>query len=213
MSNKAQIDFKTDWTKYYSDRLVNLTITRKYTLKKILSYFSKYAPIADTILEIGGGNSCFYEKIQEKYSNAQYKIMDNNSLGIDKFLLQYGLSKDHAIKQDILEDFSCVQSDIVFSVGLIEHFTPENTRKCIEAHFKATKAGGIVLITYPTPTWLYRSSRKIIEQFGAWRFHDERPLRNEEVFPVIQEKALLLQHETLWPLILTQEIVVAKKNM
>ncbi len=65
------------------------------------------------------------------------------------------------------------QADVVFSIGLIEHFDPAGTRQAIEAHFALLKPGGYAIISYPTPTWLYRAARTLTEAAGLWKFHDE----------------------------------------
>jgi len=51
----------------------------------------------------------------------------------------------------------------------------------VQAHLDAAKLGGYILITFPTPTLLYRIIRKAAEILGVWKFHDERPLKAAEV--------------------------------
>ena len=70
--------------------------------------------------------------------------------------------------------------DIVFSVGLIEHFDPAGTARVVAAHFDYLRPGGTAIITFPTPTWLYRVVRGLAEMTNNWIFHDERPLRLPE---------------------------------
>jgi cyclopropane fatty-acyl-phospholipid synthase-like methyltransferase len=101
--------------------------------------------------------------------------------------------------------------DVVFSVGLIEHFSPEGTRKVIKAHFDAVRSGGIVLMSFPTPTWLYHCTRFFSELFGLWIFTDERPLHKEEVLDAVALYGHILYVKTIWPIFLTQKIVIAKK--
>jgi hypothetical protein len=69
-----------------------------------------------------------------------------------------------------------------------------------------------VLITFPSPTWLYRASRRVIEAVGMWKFPDERPLDPEEVVAAIGEAAEVVYRKTLWPLVLTQHLIVARKR-
>jgi cyclopropane fatty-acyl-phospholipid synthase-like methyltransferase len=70
--------------------------------------------------------------------------------------------------------------DIVFSVGLIEHFAPAETARAVAAHFKYLRPGGTAIITFPTPTWLYRAVRGLAEATNNWIFQDERPLQLQE---------------------------------
>jgi hypothetical protein len=101
---------------------------------------------------------------------------------------------------------------LVYSVGLIEHFDPPETRKAVLAHFQPLKRGSIVIVTFPTPTLLYRIARRLIEWAGMWQFPDERPLKPAEVLASIAECGDVLFQKTLWPLILTQHMIVARKR-
>ena len=78
-----------------------------------------------------------------------------------------------------------LRADLVFSVGLIEHFDAAGTARALHTHLQATRPGGVCLLSYPTPTLLYRVARRIAELTGQWRFHDERPLRLEEITPTM----------------------------
>jgi cyclopropane fatty-acyl-phospholipid synthase-like methyltransferase len=104
------------------------------------------------------------------------------------------------------------EADVVFSVGLVEHFDVAGTRAAVLAHFDALRPGGTLILTFPTPTPLYRATRRLIEMLGMWKFHDERPLGAEEVAEAIGERGEVVDRKTLWPLILTQYLIVARKR-
>jgi cyclopropane fatty-acyl-phospholipid synthase-like methyltransferase len=108
----------------------------------------------------------------------------------------------------LTDDPPLLPADVVFSVGLIEHFTPEGTRDVARRHFSCVKDGGIVIITAPTPTWLYRMTRGAAEQIGVWQFPDERPLFPKEILASGEGLGSPLLSRTLWPLVLTQQAVV-----
>jgi cyclopropane fatty-acyl-phospholipid synthase-like methyltransferase len=103
-------------------------------------------------------------------------------------------------------------ADIAFSVGLIEHFSPSDTKRAIQTHFDSVRSGGLVIVTFPTPTLLYRTTRRTIELLGQWKFHDERPLSFTEVLPTMERYGTILHTEINWPIFLTQGIVVARKK-
>ena len=103
-------------------------------------------------------------------------------------------------------------ADLVFSVGLIEHFDREGTRRAVDAHFDLLKPGGIAVISFPTPTPLYRLARMAAELAGAWIFHDERPLRLVEVAAAAAPHVRLLSHRILWPIVFTQCLAVWRKH-
>ena len=222
---------KTDWEKYYQNRQKNHKthlpaishFTRKISQAMILKLLEPYSHIR-SICEFGGGGSCFYEGFRAKYQNATYIVLDSSIQGVESFNNSYGanpLSK--AIVCDILHtDFSAQQSskdspqilsnfDLVFSVGLIEHFNQKQTRQICLQHFNALKSGGILLITYPTPTLLYRIIRGVLERLGKWEFYDERPLYFEEVDSVCKDFGKLCARKLNAYIGLTQEILVYQK--
>ena len=79
------------------------------------------------------------------------------------------------------------------------------------AHVEMLRPGGIAVITFPTPTRLYRVTRSLAERTGNWIFHDERPLEFAEVRRSIGPYARILHEEIIWPIFLTQGLVVAQK--
>ena len=68
-----------------------------------------------------------------------------------------------------------------------------------------------MIITFPTPTWLYRIVRKFAEWIGVWVFHDERPLSFDEVRESLILHGEILYECTNWPIILTQGVIVTRK--
>ncbi len=104
-----------------------------------------------------------------------------------------------------------MQADLVYSVGLIEHFDAAGTRRAIDAHFRLLKPNGVALITFPTPTWLYRIARSAAEALGQWKFPDERALSPEEVRESAARWGEVQFEKTLWPLVFTQRLLVVRK--
>lgn len=207
----------TDWDKYYQSVPVTAKLTRKYTTSVLLHVIRKYAvPAAGGsplhIVEIGGANSCFLDNILNAVKCRSYDVIDTNQHGLS--LLQQRAATENVIhlhRESVLTLQPDPAADLVFSVGLVEHFDPPATRRAILAHFDILRPGGIAVITFPTPTPLYKLARKAIESAGMWKFHDERPLESPEVRAAIGERAEVLFEKTLWPLILTQHLIVAQK--
>ena len=209
----------TNWTKYYEAPKSRFsTITQKITLKRLLQLIKMYIPNETrfNIIELGGGNSCFAKGMLAKINGREknYSIVDNNELGIEKAKKQGVPIKCYYC--DILNDkYMCQISNdhnIVYSVGLIEHFCEENIIKIIEAHFKLVNEEGLVIITFPTPTVQYRIIRKCMEWLGVWQFWDEKPLKWQDVKTIFEKNGTVLYHKTNYKLPLTQMIVVAKKK-
>lgn len=168
------------------------------------------------ICEFGGGDSCFYQSFRAVYQNAKYVVFDSSENGVMAFNQKYAqgfqTSKQIAYQLNVLESYLCEEFDIVFSVGLIEHFDKNLTRAMIKKHFEACKSGGYVLITYPTPTSLYCFIRGVLEYLKMWEFHDERPLLFDEVHSTCKKFGALRLRKLNWPILLTQEVLVYQKH-
>jgi glycosyltransferase involved in cell wall biosynthesis/SAM-dependent methyltransferase len=208
----------TDWDRYYTSVPATAKLTRRYTTAALLDAIRRFAgPAAGeelSILEIGGANSCFLDNILAGVRCARYDIVDTNRYGLE--LLEKRLGDNPAVhlhQQSVLGLSMDRQSDVVFSVGLVEHFDPPRTREAVRAHFDALRPGGTLIVTFPTPTLLYRATRGLIEVLGLWKFHDERPLMPKEVSDAIGERGEVVYQKTLWPLILTQHLMVARKHV
>ena len=52
----------------------------------------------------------------------------------------------------------------------------------------------------------------LAEALGVWQFPDERPLKAAEVLAAVRERGEVLLVKTLWPLILTQTLIVVRKH-
>jgi putative flippase GtrA len=215
-TRRKSIPAATDWDRYYTSVPATAKLTRKYTTATLLDAIRRFAGSGKerlSILEIGGANSCFLDAIMAGVGCARYDVVDTNRYGLDLLEKRVGQSDVvHLHQQSVMAMDLEQPADVVFSVGLVEHFDPEGTRAAVLAHFDALKPGGTLIVTFPTPTWLYRTTRGLIEMIGMWKFHDERPLKPEEVAKSIRERGEVLFEKTMWPLVLTQYVIVARKN-
>jgi hypothetical protein len=143
----------------------------------------------------------------------EYHVIDSNDYGMD-LMEQRVASRTGVVlhRGDIRSIGPAVEADVAFSVGLIEHFEEAATRSVIDEHFRLVKPGGYVILSYPTPTLLYRVARWVAEMLGVWRFHDERPLQREEVERAAQRNGTVLWEKVLWPIVFTQRMIVVRKR-
>lgn len=206
----------TDWDRYYDRPYKTATITRKITEHRLVNVIKKYlthsSQVNPSIVEMGGANSFFFEGINLQVHPECYKIIDNNEIGLKKFALRFDRSNVILSNQDVLNIKADPMSDIVFSVGLIEHFDRQGTSEAIISHFKLVRSGGLVLLTFSHPTWLYRFTRSLSEFLGLWIFHDERPLGFDEVLRSFPDGTRILHKEIIWPIFLTQGVIAAIKS-
>jgi hypothetical protein len=204
----------TDWDRYYDQPLATAKLTRRYSGHWLRTAIEKYAPQRTqiSIIEFGGGNSCFFRTLVGSLPISRYEVADLNEKSLRLFEQQARQAPSvstAAHRVNLLTDSpSLALADVVFSVGLVEHFTPEGTRDVARRHFACVKNGGIVIITAPTPTWLYRMTRSAAERLGIWQFPDERPLLPQEILAAGEGLGTPLRSSTLWPLVLTQQAII-----
>ncbi len=205
----------TDWNRYYRKPFKAAGLTRRYTARRLKIAIENHVTVSKPrIAELGGGNSAFFELINAILAPVFYGIIDNNRLGLASFSERVGSTPNvRLVEADILSGHKLpAELDFVYSIGLIEHFNTQDTARMLLAHFEMLRPGGIAVITFPTPTRLYRVTRSLAERTGNWIFHDERPLEFEEVRRSIGPYASILHEEIIWPIFLTQGLVVAQKH-
>lgn len=202
----------TDWDAYYRRPAPTASLTRQYTKRWLVGSMRRHArPGPLEIIEFGGGNSFCCRAIVEELDVTRYDVADFNHGALAMFLRRMegtGVASAAARADLLAETPPLEKADIVFSVGLVEHFTPEQSRIVAARHFDLVRPGGIVIITAPTPTLPYRATRWVAERFGVWAFPDERPMEHAEVEQLHQGRGKLLAAVTLWPLVLTQRAAV-----
>jgi hypothetical protein len=203
----------TDWDQYYRRPFQAARLTRKITAANLVRQIQRFVCRRPVIVELGGADSCFFPVIRSRIRPSQYHVLDNNQVGLDRFRQRLGGATNvFTSNQDVLCLSYQAKADLVFSAGLIEHFGPEGTLAAIAAHFQLLKPGGIAMMTFPTPTVLYRTARRLAERAGIWMFPDERPLRLEEVAAAGQPHGTVLLKRLIWPIVLTQYLLVWQKR-
>lgn len=203
----------TDWTEYYQHVPPTARLTRRYTARTLVRTLARFSPAdAKTVVEIGGANSCFADSILQHVKPEQYRVVDTNEHGLELLRRRFpGSSRVAATNASVLDlRPESGLADVVFSIGLVEHFSPGDTARAIRAHFDIAREGGLVIISFPTPTGLYRVARRLCEAAGVWKFPDERPLDPEEVLAVARERGTVVFEKMLWPLVFTQYLIAVR---
>jgi len=206
----------TDWDDYYARPRRHSSITRRITARLLIRLMRAYCEASARgarLLELGGANSGFVDPLRAALHPGEYHIIDNNPTGL-------ALSRDRIApgepvfthQLDLLNAGAPLRADVTFSVGLIEHFDETGTARLIEEHFDATREGGVVILSFPTATWLYRLIRRCAEWLGIWIFHDERPLTKDEVLMAAKRRGELLYDRINWAIGLTQRVMVFRRN-
>jgi hypothetical protein len=206
---------KTDWDDYYDHVPWTAHVTRRITTSVLIDLIHRHQPARQpVIVEPGGANSCFYQSFTSKFSPSKYYLFDLNAKGLKKFSDQNQDGRAHCVLGDILNDVGALkgEADLVFSVGLIEHFDKADTRRAVARHFEIAKPGALVLVTFPTPVFVYRVIRGALEVTKTWKFPDERPLRFDEVRDAIAPHGEILEELTNRAIGLAQGIIIARKH-
>ena len=213
----------TDWDLYYSRPFRTACWPRhaaRHALLRLIRNSGVPLDGSAEILECGGGGSCFYEAVAETVRPACYCVADVHKPSLKE--LQERIARDRAdlVQPELLfKDVRtpcgqelCRRFDLVFSMGLIEHFSRADLARVITFHLDCAKPGGIVILFFPTPTLLYRAVRRCAELLRCWIFHDERPLRIQEVQSLVRERGTVLERCILYRMILTQAYLAIRKK-
>lgn len=205
----------TDWDAYYKRPAATASFTRRISARRILRTLERQlAAKGVRVCELGGANSCFVGDFLALPNLGSYHVIDLNPYGVG--LLNERLSHDSRVSGQVADALQVApgagQYDIVYSVGLIEHFDAAGTARCIESHFNLCRPGGTVLITFPTPTAPYRLIRGMAELMGIWAFPDERPLGFGEVLVTCRSHGEVTHQSINWAIGLTQGYVVTIKG-
>jgi glycosyltransferase involved in cell wall biosynthesis/trans-aconitate methyltransferase len=207
---------RTNWEEYYRHPFPASRWSRGIMSAKLRDLISAHAPRRQplSVLELGGGNSCFLDGLMEGFTMAPYVILDNSPEGMrlarERFAPAYG-DKVAYIAADVFDANPDRRFDVVFSVGLIEHFDDHAMQKLIGLHRRWAEPDGLVLIAVPTPTIFYRLFRTAAEVLGLWKFPDERPVVRARLTELMREEGLeIIFERTLWSQVLTQAIVAAR---
>lgn len=206
----------TDWCAYYDARSTFSSITSAVAFASFRKDMVQFAPGMKHLVELGGANSIFYDRFRANFPEAHLCLVDKcppTRAFAEKIAPDKGTSY---LQADVLADDLAQhreRADCVVSFGLIEHFDEEGTATLIARHFSLVKPGGIVYLSFPTPTRLYRATRWLLEFIGKWPFHDERPLGFGEVLRTAGQYGTVVKQGMSYRLGLTQGIVVVRKHV
>jgi putative flippase GtrA len=207
-------DSSTDWNAYHDSPAPAARLTRRFTAAALARMLGRaLAGVrSPEIVEIGGGGGSMLEAVSRCCRPACYHVIDSNLRGLEQ--VQSRARPECSVRthhSDIRSFAGRVAADAVFSIGLVEHFDPSGTRAVVRAHFELLREGGHAVISFPTPTLLYRVVRWIAELLGVWRFHDERPLSRAEVIAAVGERGRLVDERVIWSIVLTQRMMMFER--
>jgi len=213
---RTSADERTNWEEYYRHPFPASKWSRGIMSNMLRRLIAEHAPKkpALSVLELGGGNSCFLEGLMAAFPMAPYVILDNSPEGMrlarERFAPAYG-ERIGYVEDDVFAATLEQRFDVVFSVGLIEHFDDRAMQRLIGLHRRWAAPDGLILIAVPTPTIFYRIFRTGAEVLGLWKFPDERPVPRSRLAELMRGEGMEVVFErTLWSQVLTQAIIAAR---
>jgi hypothetical protein len=77
----------TDWDQYYDRPAPTAHLTRRYTAHWLQTMMRRYTAGKPSlsVIEFGGGNSCFFKGLTEALPIARYEIVDLNAKSLELF--------------------------------------------------------------------------------------------------------------------------------
>jgi putative flippase GtrA len=206
---------RTNWEEYYRKPAPTARWSRAIMRRTLVELMRRHAPARAplSLLELGGGNSCFLDTVISGVNVGTYTILDNSPEGMRLARARFAHYGDRVgyMLDDAFEAPLAGTFDIVYSVGLIEHFDDQAMARLVGLHRQWVAEDGLVLIAVPTPTVFYRIVRTAAEVFGIWKFPDETPVPRAKLVALARSHGLdVLEERTLWSQILTQAIIAAR---
>jgi SAM-dependent methyltransferase len=143
------------WGQKSTKRKVNFLRKVGYFYIEASSLLSKYinnytkSDKKYSIIELGCGGSSYLPYLQKKYKNLQIFGIDKSQKGCKStnIILNENTFSGCIVCGDIFQNPFNKKFDIVFSVGLIEHF--EKPDKILEKHVELLKPGGLLICIVP----------------------------------------------------------------
>jgi len=201
----------TNWDLYYQELPPKVILKGRKIHENLLVKILEGKNIKSA-LEFGGANSKIAERFAKEFHLNELLVVDNNKYGIELTRKNIKVKSLKTQLGDILKTNISKKYDLVYSVGLIEHFSPTGTKKCIKKHVDSTKSGKYILLSFPTPTLKYKIVRFGLELFGLWRFSDERPLKIGEVTNELKKYGKVEKTTINYKLLSTQAVVLFQKD-
>ena len=165
-----------------------------------------------SVLELGGGNSCFFDTVMEASIGRRADSRQLARRHPARARAVRLVRRARAVhRRGRLRHAAAPHLRHRVRVGLIEHFDDRAMARLVALHRQWASEGGLVLIAVPTPTIFYRLVRTAAEVVGLWKFPDETPVPSHELVALARRQGLeVLESRTLWSQILTQAIIAAR---
>lgn len=125
------------------------------------------------ILELGGGSGLVAKRLAQKFK-VKATLLDNNQAAYQAFL-KFSNEGEY-LKKDFFSFKTRRRWNLVFSLGVLEHFPKKKRLKLIKIHQKLSSK--YVFIAIPVNSWL-RRGYSLLRYFSIEKYGGEKELKNE----------------------------------
>lgn len=134
-------------------------------MQRVRETFASHVPEGSKILEIGCGTGHILTYIAKDRKADAYGI--DISPNAEKVIHQFEQKNDAHVNFRVGDGFAVPYPentfDVVYSEGVIEHFTEAQTQKMVEEHVRVCKKDGLVIISVPNEYNVFLTlSKKIL---------------------------------------------------
>ena len=139
-----------------------------------------------TILEIGCGDGIVLKKFLEMDEN-------NTLIGLDisEYAISQAKEENTKIRFDVCDARNLTiesdSMDLVYSIGLIEHFNHKDLTMCLNEKKRVLKTNGQLVIMIPNKLSFGRVQRKIMNILGKWSFGYQTEFTPNEMMNILKE--------------------------
>ena len=175
----------------------------------VYAVMERYVPAGSTILEVGAGASHTMAALSGRLGCDAYGVEPNCS-GISKaseMCLLEGSKATFMRGDGFALPFSESTFDVVYSLGLIEHFDFHRSIELVEEHARVCKPGGLVIVSVPNLLNLPHTVRKGF--LGTkYEYYPESSYSPRKLKRVLESCGLTFLHadgiEPLWGLAMSK---------
>lgn len=140
------------------------------------------------ILEIGCGDGVVLEEFDRLYKNNELIGVDISEFAIQRAIEKNTASISYKVSDARTLPIESEKCDVVYSIGLIEHFNTEDLEKVLSEKKRVLKHGGKLVLMVPNKLSFGRIQRKILKKLGKWSFGYQTEFSPTELISMLENE-------------------------
>jgi len=177
------------WESYWKKggTQISVKLEKHYSSYLIYKILKKEINNQPMILEIGAGASRS-SLLLGKFDGVTPFLLDTSISAVKiskKIATFHDIKAYHIIGDAFMPPFKDYSFDVVWSGGLLEHFSNQEGYQLIKNMFRLIKKGGKVIAIVPNRNAVvYNLSRQIAQKLGTWPYGFEEPMIDTDFKPI-----------------------------